>query len=120
MLASGVTTSQIDSAVESALEAGATGAKVTGAGGGALMAPMLVLLFNVKPSVAISSDLVAAVVMRPILPALSVNHSAPSESFTPEECASHSKHNSYALGLGGECSSPTSPTGCDFRDFWGV
>ena len=38
---------------------------VTGAGGGALMAPMLVLLFNVKPSVAISSDLVAAVVMRP-------------------------------------------------------
>lgn len=39
---------------------------VTGAGGGALMTPMLILLFNVKPSTAISSDLVAAVVMRPI------------------------------------------------------
>lgn len=38
---------------------------VTGAGGGALMTPMLVLLFSVKPSSAISSDLVAAVVMRP-------------------------------------------------------
>jgi uncharacterized membrane protein YfcA len=38
---------------------------MTGAGGGALMTPMLILLFNVKPSTAISSDLVAAVVMRP-------------------------------------------------------
>src|ERR1700688_3380555 len=39
---------------------------VTGAGGGALMTPMLILLFGVKPSTAISSDLVAAVIMRPI------------------------------------------------------
>ena len=39
---------------------------LTGAGGGALMTPMLILLFNVKPSTAISSDLVAAVVMRPV------------------------------------------------------
>jgi uncharacterized membrane protein YfcA len=38
---------------------------ITGAGGGALMTPMLILLFSVKPSTAISSDLVAAVVMRP-------------------------------------------------------
>ena len=38
---------------------------LTGAGGGALMTPMLILLFGVKPSTAISSDLVAAVVMRP-------------------------------------------------------
>ncbi|HET6965418.1 MAG TPA: sulfite exporter TauE/SafE family protein [Acidimicrobiales bacterium] len=38
---------------------------MTGAGGGALMTPMLVLLFSVKPSAAISSDLVAAVAMRP-------------------------------------------------------
>jgi hypothetical protein len=39
---------------------------LTGAGGGALMTPMLILLFNVKPGAAISSDLVAAVVMRPV------------------------------------------------------
>jgi hypothetical protein len=39
---------------------------LTGAGGGALMTPMLILLFSVKPSAAISSDLVAAVVMRPV------------------------------------------------------
>jgi uncharacterized protein len=39
---------------------------MTGAGGGALMTPMLILLFSVKPSVAISSDLVAAVFMRPV------------------------------------------------------
>jgi uncharacterized protein len=38
---------------------------MTGAGGGALMTPMLILIFSVKPSTAISSDLVAAVVMRP-------------------------------------------------------
>jgi uncharacterized membrane protein YfcA len=38
---------------------------MTGAGGGALMTPMLILLFGIKPSSAISSDLVAAVVMRP-------------------------------------------------------
>ena len=37
----------------------------TGAGGGALMTPMLILLFGVTPSSAISSDLVAAVLMRP-------------------------------------------------------
>jgi uncharacterized protein len=39
---------------------------MTGAGGGALMTPMLILLFGVTPASAISSDLVAAVVMRPI------------------------------------------------------
>jgi uncharacterized protein len=39
---------------------------MTGAGGGALMTPMLILLFGVQPTAAISSDLVAAVVMRPV------------------------------------------------------
>ncbi len=39
---------------------------LTGAGGGALMTPMLILLFGVRPSAAISSDLVAAVLMRPV------------------------------------------------------
>jgi len=39
---------------------------LTGAGGGALMTPMLILVFGVRPSAAISSDLVAAVLMRPV------------------------------------------------------
>ncbi len=39
---------------------------MTGAGGGALMTPMLILLFGVTPLKAISSDLVAAVFMRPL------------------------------------------------------
>ena len=39
---------------------------MTGAGGGALMTPMLILLFGITPAAAISSDLVASVVMRPI------------------------------------------------------
>jgi uncharacterized protein len=39
---------------------------ITGAGGGALMTPMLILLFGVKAPSAISSDLVAAVFMRPV------------------------------------------------------
>jgi uncharacterized protein len=38
---------------------------MTGTGGGALMTPMLVLLFGVAPSAAISSDLVAALFMKP-------------------------------------------------------
>lgn len=38
---------------------------LTGMGGGALMTPMLVLLFGVTPSSAITSDLVAALVMKP-------------------------------------------------------
>ena len=39
---------------------------LTGMGGGALMTPILVLLFSVKPLAAVSSDLVAAVVMKPV------------------------------------------------------
>lgn len=39
---------------------------LTGAGGGALMTPMLILIFGITPSSAISSDLVAAVLMRPV------------------------------------------------------
>jgi uncharacterized membrane protein YfcA len=39
---------------------------LTGMGGGALMTPLLVLLFKVQPLAAISSDLVAAVIMKPI------------------------------------------------------
>jgi uncharacterized membrane protein YfcA len=39
---------------------------LTGMGGGALTTPMLVLLFRVEPLAAVSSDLVAAVVMKPV------------------------------------------------------
>jgi|SRR5579875_611493 len=39
---------------------------MTGTGGGALMTPMLVFLFGVAPSAAISSDLVATLFMRPV------------------------------------------------------
>lgn len=39
---------------------------LTGMGGGALMTPMLVLFFGVSPLVAVSSDLVASAVMKPV------------------------------------------------------
>ena len=39
---------------------------LTGMGGGALMTPLLVLLFKVQPLTAVSSDLVAAVIMKPV------------------------------------------------------
>jgi uncharacterized membrane protein YfcA len=39
---------------------------LTGMGGGALMTPMLVLIFGVTPSAAISSDLIAALFMKPL------------------------------------------------------
>src|SRR3954471_3683983 len=38
---------------------------LTGMGGGALMTPMLVLLFGVPPMAAVSSDLAASAVMKP-------------------------------------------------------
>lgn len=39
---------------------------LTGMGGGALMTPVLVLFFNVPPLMAVSSDLVASAVMKPV------------------------------------------------------
>ncbi|MGH9136896.1 MAG: sulfite exporter TauE/SafE family protein [Acidimicrobiales bacterium] len=39
---------------------------LTGMGGGALMTPLLVLLFKVEPFAAVSSDLVASFVMKPV------------------------------------------------------
>jgi uncharacterized protein len=39
---------------------------LTGMGGGALMTPILVLLFGINPLAAVSSDIVAAVVMKPV------------------------------------------------------
>ncbi|NNN01886.1 MAG: sulfite exporter TauE/SafE family protein [Acidimicrobiaceae bacterium] len=39
---------------------------LTGTGGGALMTPMLVLIFGVAPSAAIASDLLAALFMKPL------------------------------------------------------
>ncbi len=39
---------------------------LTGMGGGALMTPMMVLFFNVPPLTAVSSDLVASAVMKPV------------------------------------------------------
>lgn len=39
---------------------------MTGMGGGALMTPVLVLLFGVQPLAAVSSDLVASMIMKPV------------------------------------------------------
>jgi uncharacterized membrane protein YfcA len=39
---------------------------LTGMGGGALMTPILVLIFGITPSAAVSSDLLASLVMKPI------------------------------------------------------
>jgi uncharacterized membrane protein YfcA len=39
---------------------------MTGMGGGALMTPMMILLFGIQPLAAVSSDLVASMVMKPV------------------------------------------------------
>lgn len=39
---------------------------LTGMGGGALMTPILVLLFGIQPLAAVSSDLVASLIMKPV------------------------------------------------------
>src|SRR5947209_8715219 len=45
---------------------GGSAVGLTGMGGGALMTPALVLLFNVEPKVAVASDLANSLVMKPI------------------------------------------------------
>ncbi len=47
---------------------------LTGMGGGALMTPMLVFFFGIPPLAAVSSDLVAAAVMKPIGGAVHARH----------------------------------------------
>jgi hypothetical protein len=39
---------------------------MTGMGGGALMTPILLIFFGINPTTAVSSDLVAAMVMKPV------------------------------------------------------
>jgi len=39
---------------------------MTGMGGGALMTPILVIFFGISPTAAVSSDLIAAMIMKPI------------------------------------------------------
>lgn len=47
---------------------------MTGMGGGALMTPILVLVFGVQPLTAVSSDLVASLVMKPFGSAVHLRH----------------------------------------------
>src|SRR3954470_13954144 len=47
---------------------------LTGMGGGALMTPVLVLLFHIQPLAAVSSDLVASMVMKPVGGAVHLRH----------------------------------------------
>jgi hypothetical protein len=47
---------------------------VTGMGGGALMTPILILVFGVTPLAAVSSDLVASLIMKPIGAAVHAGH----------------------------------------------
>src|ERR671935_75139 len=39
---------------------------MTGMGGGALMTPILLIFFGIEPTTAVSSDLVAAMIMKPV------------------------------------------------------
>src|SRR4051812_32665680 len=47
---------------------------LTGMGGGALMTPILVLLFGITPSTAVSSDLLASLIMKPLGGSVHVRH----------------------------------------------
>jgi len=69
---------------------------MTGAGGGALMTPMLILLFGVTPSAAISSDLVAAVVMRPIGAGVHWRKGTVNRSLSAGWCSARSRARSSA------------------------
>ena len=47
---------------------------LTGMGGGALMTPMLVILFHITPSAAISSDIVASLALKPVGGGVHIKH----------------------------------------------
>jgi uncharacterized protein len=47
---------------------------LTGMGGGALMTPVLVLIFGIQPLAAVSSDLVASMIMKPVGGAVHAKH----------------------------------------------
>jgi hypothetical protein len=47
---------------------------LTGMGGGALMTPVLILFFNINPLAAVSSDIVASVIMKPIGGSVHLRH----------------------------------------------
>jgi uncharacterized membrane protein YfcA len=47
---------------------------LTGMGGGALLTPMLVLLFNVSPAAAVGSDLVTSLIAKPVGGAVHLRH----------------------------------------------
>ena len=47
---------------------------LSGMGGGALMTPMLVLFFGVQPLAAVSSDLAASAIMKPVGAAVHFRH----------------------------------------------
>jgi len=49
---------------------------LTGMGGGALMTPIMVLVFGVQPLAAVSSDLMASLVMKPVGAGVHVRHGA--------------------------------------------
>jgi uncharacterized membrane protein YfcA len=49
---------------------------LTGMGGGALMTPIMVLVFGVQPLAAVSSDLVASLVMKPVGASVHMRHGA--------------------------------------------
>jgi uncharacterized membrane protein YfcA len=49
---------------------------LTGMGGGALMTPIMVLVFGIQPLAAVSSDLVASLVMKPVGAAVHMRHGA--------------------------------------------
>ncbi len=49
---------------------------LTGMGGGALMTPIMVLVFGIQPLAAVSSDLVASLVMKPVGAAVHARHGA--------------------------------------------
>lgn len=53
---------------------------LTGMGGGALMTPILVLVFGVQPLAAVSSDLVAAFIMKPVGSAVHLRHGTVNKS----------------------------------------
>ena len=49
---------------------------LTGMGGGALMTPIMVLVFGVQPLAAVSSDLMASLIMKPVGARVHMKHGA--------------------------------------------
>ena len=73
---------------------------MTGMGGGALMTPILVLFFGIQPLAAVSSDLVASMLMKPLGGAVHMKQGTVNRQLNREACGNAARRFRLAVSAG--------------------